>query len=198
MIARLSGLLIAGLAFGATAAAQPANPSTIDSADTQFDTDKNCKHTPGRQPEDYGTWLCQGYAGISVLLFAGDQRMTVSFGPRAKDEVAAGETFPQFNDVYKGTIEWRFERGADGKPEPFATILRWNYIVSGRQKPTGSALVVTRLGTGSVCQIGWVDARANADANAMARKVADEKARAFRCGVDRPEWVGKAPNKQPD
>jgi hypothetical protein len=36
--------------------------------------------------------------------------MQVSFGPRASREVAAGETFPAFNDVYKGTIEWRLAR----------------------------------------------------------------------------------------
>ena len=41
--------------------------------------------------------------------------------------------------------------------------------------------VVTRLGRGGVCHVGHVDALANPDADALARKIADERARTFRC-----------------
>ena len=184
-----AGLLLAG----ASSHAQP-GPDTsgeVTYVYTSFDADKTCRHRPSREPEDYGSWLCRGYGGIAVRLSAGDQRMQVSFGPRAAQELAAGQTFPGFNDVYKGTIEWRIAPGADGKPRPFATILRWNLIMEGDQgTPSGRALVVTRLGTGSVCHVGYVDARANPDANTLARKLADEKARTFKCGTDQPTWFG--------
>lgn len=48
-----------------------------------------------------------------------------------------------------------------------------------------------RLDPGGVCHVGYVDGRANPDANALARKVADKKTRAFRCGKDVPDSHGK-------
>jgi hypothetical protein len=167
--------------------------TAIQSAYTKFDSDK-CRHTPGRDVEDYGSWICPGYGGIPVWLGAGDQRMFVSFGRNAAKEPAAGETISGFNDAYKGTIEWRLERKPDGTLRPFATILRWNFMQSpDDRKASGRKLVVTRLGPGGVCHVGYVDARANADANELARKLADEKARTFKCGIDKPESVGNRP-----
>jgi hypothetical protein len=127
-----------------------------------------------------------------VWLAEGDERMYVSFGRKAAAEPAASETFPGFNDVTKGTIEWRVARKPNGTSQPFATILRWSVRLtaaddSARNSPV---LVVTRLGPGGVCQVGYVDARANPDANEMARKLADERARNFSCGKDKPEFVG--------
>jgi hypothetical protein len=52
-------------------------------------------------------------------------------------------------------------------------------------KASGRVLVVTRLGPGGSCHVGYVDARANPDANALARKLADEHARTFKCGTDK-------------
>ena len=62
---------------------------------------------------------------------------------------------------------------------------------SGNRKSSGSALVVTRLGPGGVCHVGYVDARANPDANELARKIADQHARTFRCGKDKRVILGK-------
>jgi hypothetical protein len=58
----------------------------------------------------------------------------------------------------------------------------------------GRELVVTKLGPGGVCHVGYVDARVNPDANELARKLADENARTFKCGVDKPESVGNRPS----
>jgi len=106
---------------------------------------------------------------------------------------------PGFNDVYEGTVEWRIEKDAKGKARPFATILRWNAVTpddrdkaTGPIKSTGRVLVVTRLGPGGVCHVGYVDAKANPDANELARKLADEHARAFRCGKDKRIISGKS------
>ena len=177
----------------ALCAASPAAAQDIFSAYSKFDAEKTCRHTPGKDVEDYGSWLCPGYGGLIIRLSAGDQRMQVSFGAsarRAKGEVAAGETFPGFNSVYEGTVEWRVEKRADGKLVPFATILRWNTRTEADAerddgKSTGRTLVVTRINPGGVCHVGYVDARAPG-ANEEARKLADEKARGFKCGKDDP------------
>ena len=173
-------------------AATPAAGQSVSRVYTTFDSDK-CRHTPGREVEDYGSWRCPGHAGIDVVLSAGDQRMRVSFGRKARDEPAARQTFPAFNDVYKGTVEWRLEQLPNGRTRPFATILRWNVKTADeieRRTASGRVLVVTRLGPGGVCHVGYVDARANPDANALAAQLADDKARAFQCGKDKPITLG--------
>ena len=81
---------------------------------------------------------------------------------------------------------------AGGKPRAFATILRWNVKLEDDERDTtGRVLVVTRLGPGGVCHVGYVDARANPNANELAQQLADEKARGFRCGADKPIVAGK-------
>lgn len=170
-----------------------ASAQQIFSAYTSFDADRNCRHRPGRDPEDYGSWICRGHGGLIVRLSAGDQRMQVSFGRSARaaaKEAAASQSFPGFNSVYQGKVEWRIERSPNGKTRPFATILRWNTRTpedAEREdgKSTGRTLVVTRLNPGGICHVGYVDAR-SPNANDAARKLADEKARSFRCGVDEP------------
>jgi hypothetical protein len=173
------------------AGGMPAASQTVTRAYTQFDSDK-CRHTKGRDVEDYGSWLCPGHDGIAVRLSAGDQRMHVSFGRNAEREPAARETFPRFNSAYKGTIEWRIETPAGGKPRAFAAILRWSVKLEDDERDTtGRVLVVTRLGPGGVCHVGYVDARANPNANELAQQLADEKARGFKCGTDKPTAAGK-------
>jgi hypothetical protein len=182
-------LAIVALAL-AGVGSDPAASQTVSRIYTQFDAEK-CRHTKGRQVEDYGSWRCAGHDGIDVYLSAGDQRMQVSFGRNAAREPAAGQTFPAFNNVYKGTIEWRLETLPNGKARPFATILRWNVRqVVDEPESSGRVLVVTRLGPGGVCHVGYVDARANPNANALAQQLADERARAFQCGKDKPEVRG--------
>jgi hypothetical protein len=165
-------ILLAVLAF-LPAPGFSQSAAAIESAYTQFDSNK-CRHTRGRDVEDYGAWLCPGYGNIPVRLAAGDQRMYVSFGRNAAREPAAAETISGFNDVYKGTIEWRLERKPDGRLQPFATILRWNFMTGpDDRKASGRKLVVTRLGPGGVCHVGYVDAR---------RQPGRERARAQACG----------------
>jgi len=179
----------------------PALGQTIDSAYTDYDT-KRCTHRGGRDVEDYGEWRCKGPNGLAMLVHAGDQRMTMSFGLRAKEEPAASQTLRGFNDVYKARIEWRLVHQGGGRTRPFAAIVRWNTSLmdddtpgkadTGRPKAVnGQVLVVTRLGAGGVCHVGYVDALANPDANELARKIADERARTFRCDADKPVIVGK-------
>ncbi|MBI4274898.1 MAG: hypothetical protein HY659_09380 [Rhizobiales bacterium] len=183
-------LLFAALVFvvahnaGATAQA-------IQSSYTPLDLAK-CRHVEGKAEEDYGEWHCKGFNGISVYLRGGDQRVTISYGSRAQHEPAASQTLAAFNSEGK-TIEWRYERGVGDKPKPFATILRWNTTTVDRDdKPVrGQVLVITRLAPGAVCHVGYVDRRANSDANVLAQKIADEHARNFRCDTNKPITLGK-------
>ena len=188
-----SGLSTCAVVAVFALACSGAGAGEIVSAYSSFDADKNCRHTRGRDVEDYGSWRCPGHGGVRVFLSAGDQRMSVSFGANARQalgEPAASESFPAFNSVYRGTIEWRSATAPDGKVRPFATILRWAVRTpqdaerdDGRS--TGQVLVVTRLNPGGVCHVGYVDARRVA-ANATARKIADTRARDFRCGRAKP------------
>src|SRR6187431_1577153 len=152
----LLGLVGLALAAG-NAAAQPAgSPDAIERAYTPLDLAK-CNHKRGREVEDYGSWRCAGYDGNFVFVSAGDQRTYISYGPKPAKTVASGETLASFNSEGK-TIEWRIER-RNGKPVPFATILRWNTTVTqdSGDRVRGQVLVVTRLDPGGVCHIGYVD-----------------------------------------
>jgi hypothetical protein len=186
----------AGMAMLAAALAPaPAASQSVSRVFTQFDSEK-CRHTRGKAVEDYGSWRCAGHDGIGVFLSAGDQRMQVSFGGNAAREPAARQTFPAFNNIYKGTVEWRLEALPNGKTRPFATILRWNVkLPDDERESTGRVLVVTRLGPGGVCHVGYVDARSNPNANELAQQIADQHARNFKCGTDKPVVLG---NKHPN
>jgi hypothetical protein len=194
------GALVLCLA-GATGS-QAAGVQPITSVYTDYDARK-CPHRPGRAVEDYGEWRCRGLDGMAMLVSAGDQRMTMSFGPHAANEPAVGQTLQGFNDVYKARIEWRLVNEGRSRPRPFAAIVRWNTLLldesetpgapaAGRPKTiSGKVLVVTRLGPHGVCHVGYVDAQANRDADALAREIADARARSFRCDTDKPVIVGE-------
>src|ERR1700724_2639887 len=121
----LNALVLAGVIILLASSGGSASAKETASAYTKIDADW-CSHTRGTDVEDYGSWRCKGYAGIGVWLSANDQRMNVSFGPRAATEIAATETLGHLNDFYKGVIEWRLEKPQHGKARPFATIARWN------------------------------------------------------------------------
>jgi hypothetical protein len=189
----VSSFLALTVCCGGTAGSHAAGPS-LDSAYTEYDFER-CPHRAGRDAEDYGEWRCKGLNGITVRASAGDQRMTMSFGPRAGNEPAAAQTLRGFNSIDRGRIEWRLAREGRRRSRPFAAIVRWStFAVDERQSAEeatkGKVLVVTRLGPGGVCHVGYVDALANANANDLARSIADERARSFRCDADKPVIVG--------
>jgi hypothetical protein len=178
--------VLAAIGFVAPADAQP----LVERVTTPLDLGK-CRHRAGKAVEDYGTWRCAGYSGMVVLVSGGDQRVTVSFGPNAAKEIAARQTLAAFNSQGK-TIEWRIERRPDRKARAFATILRWSTTTldDENNQVAGQVLVVTRLPPGGVCHVGYVDGRANPNANELAVEIADLHARSFQCGKDKPIIVG--------
>ena len=170
----------------------------VGSAQAQFNqseyTDLDLDLCTVVQSDDFGsTWACNGFKGIPVMIAEGDLRMMVSYGLTSTEEKAASQTLPPFNHLGE-KIEWRLSN-VEGGYKPFATILR--YFVqrmdpkTGEElKPEGQVLVVTKIAPGATCQIAWIDALANPDANELARKAADDNALDFDCAGD-PEIIGK-------
>lgn len=133
---------------------------------------------PKARPDADGVSVhrCVGKAGIAVIWTAGDDASAVGFGTKPTDEAITDKA--GFFEAGR-TVEWRGPKG--GRPQ--AAILRY---ATGQRigKLDVSLLLVYRLGAdGSSCIIGSVDGRAG-DANARARRLADERAGSFRCGQD--------------
>lgn len=139
------------------------------------------------------TMECDGYGGNAVYFKEGDLRQSQAYGPISKawlDE--AFESFGPFNHT-NAKIEWR--HAGDGAP--FATIVRWFVAdpetTSDAETRYGQVLVVSTVATAespASCVVGYVDALENRDANALARRIADERATTFTCGKDAPQWQG--------
>jgi hypothetical protein len=181
-------LIAAALAFAAAGAASAQDFASLYSSTAP----RNCKKVDAAKEGegDWSVWLCSGIGRYVVRVSDDDLRITVSIGrtlDTAAKEPASKHHFKPFNRVHD-TLEWRMTKGV-----PFATIQRWflydsiNMDASG--KPAQSAmLVVTRLDP--ACHVAYVDVHANAIANALARKAADEHARSFDCDKA-PMVIGK-------
>lgn len=136
-----------------------------------------------------GVWRCPGYGDYPFYFKEGDLRVSVFFGPILDVLIEDGfETFGPFNSTGK-KIEWRL----DDNGTPIAAILR--YFISDPEGTAsgGQVLVISRVAQpedGLSCVVGYVDARSNKNANAMARQVADDHARDFACGYSEAGWYG--------
>jgi hypothetical protein len=187
-----------------TLAIAPLSTEAAESAytDTKLDTCKDLNPNPEQIEVDMGvaSYKCAGYKGYPFYFDEEDVRQITYFG-YLSDEIltSAGETFAVFNHI-GDKIEWRL----DDKGVPRATILR--YIMENQNPKTpdldkafyGQVLVVSRVGqpddmTG--CVTAYVDALENKDANALARKLADEQAPSFPCGKEKPVFHGKVGSK---
>ena len=171
-----------------------ANAQTIGSSYTST-APKHCRMI-GKPSELDGstTRLCPGKSRLVVLISEDDLRETVSVGRNhtaAASEPAAQGWFGPFNST-TDVLEWRT---LDGRP--FAIIQRWHIADNADQDKDGRPiakpmLAVTRLPPGSVCHVAYIDVKANANANELARKAADEVARDFKCGKDEVKVIGES------
>lgn len=174
---------------GAASAQTAQNVSSYTST-----AEKDCrKISSSKTIDDGGTRFCHGPAGLVVVVSESDLRETVSAGRNrkaAESEPAASTWFGPFSSTTP-TIEWRsFEKG-----KPFAMIQRWHIADIEDEDKTGrpiakQMLVVTRLPPGAVCHVAYVDVKANANSNDLAREAADTLARDFKCGTDKPKPFG--------
>jgi hypothetical protein len=162
------------LILGALLLASPASAAGFVSAYTDVDIEQ-CEMLSS--DEVGATWACEGLDGYPVTISEGDLRMTVSYGEDAMDEVAMSQGFGPFNRL-GAKMEWLSPK--DDPDNPVATILRW-YLQKGEGPGESQILVVTQLEPGAVCQIAWIDATANKNANEMAREAAEELAGDFDC-----------------
>jgi hypothetical protein len=187
-LAAVTTLFCAG--FGPDVAAQAQIPGSTYTSTAP----KDCRvFEAGTGVDDSTTRLCPGRAGLVVLVSEDDLRETVSVGRTrnaAATEPAAQLWFGPFSSTTT-TLEWR----AAGKGQPFAIIQRWHIADGADQDKAGRPiakpmLVVTRLPPGPVCHVAYVDVQANPNANELARKVADQTARDFKCGKDEVRVVG--------
>jgi hypothetical protein len=152
-----------------------------DSAYSDFNLEdqKACTFVGEGDPEAEGSSVgpveCKGYGGYVVTFAEGDLRSFVSFSTEVGDQCSFRQTFGGFNSVGK-KIEWRLKDGV-----PIATILRWtvSYDPDDSTK-LKSWLVVTRLGDGNSCHVGYVEG-GYPQANEKARWLADTAAEAFSC-----------------
>ncbi|MCF6321968.1 MAG: hypothetical protein L3J32_09400 [Rhizobiaceae bacterium] len=171
----------------------------FSSAYTTINFDRDCKVI-----DEYELGVsakCKGYTepGMPaemewpVYFSEGDLRQMVRFG-RTTEKTDRWESFGQFNSIGR-TIEWRLKGS-----KPVAAVLRW-YIerenpATGEydKKSEGQVLVISTVADSdnpdNACVVGYVDARANKDANILARLVADTIAPTFECDVDKPLFHG--------
>ena len=155
-------------------------------------------------------WRCAGAYGYDVLASDGDARLYLAYVPEsyvapqttdgslvvdgnknssmpsaesivdAETGIGIGQTISYFNTAGP-KVEWRAANVPDA--EPFATIVRYHYQTHDEAGGfvNNQVLVVSRFRFGHSCHVAYIDALANANANLMAREVADKFASSGDC-----------------
>jgi hypothetical protein len=146
---------------------------------TRWDLEKTCTQVEEGDGYTYaGSWSCPGRGDIKMMVGVSDDRSFVGFGRKPAESCAYARTFSRFNDALS-PVEWRLRNG-----KPFATIQRWR-VSTDDEGGTMTWLVVTALKAGEACHVHYV-AGSYPDANAQARRAADDLARDFDCEGDVP------------
>jgi len=181
------------LSFMSLTDVSPAGANPVKSLYTTVEL-KACQPVKGHR--DSEGWRCQGLPGYPVYVAEGDLRQFVSTGKDAEHRRAATQTLNASNTIFDGanrraTIEWRFDRRGE-EHIPYATIVRYHTSQRGM---SGDVLVISKVTPLETCHLAYVDALANSNAIALARRIADEEARTFDCS-QQPRAVG-AQGKSP-
>ena len=172
-------VLLATAVATATIVAAGAQANPVKSLYTTIDL-KDCKQV--KRHRDGGAWQCEGLPGFPVYIAEGDLRHFVSVGAAPEQRRAATQTLGPFNSIFEAgstrtTIEWRFDRKGD-RQVPYAAIIRFHTSNgSGR----GDVLVVFKVMDYDPCHVAYVDALANDEPAALARRIADRESRNFDC-----------------
>lgn len=157
----------------------PAAAGDVTSAYTKFDLGRSCRQVEKGDAFVYaGTWSCPGAPGPDIVVASADDREFVGFGKNGAKTCAFLKTFNGFNSALS-PVEWRIRNG-----KPFAAIERWRVVVDENGN-TATWLVVTALHGKEACPVHYV-AGSYPDANAQARRAADDLAEGFDCENDAP------------
>ncbi len=150
-----------------------------------FDLDA-CTTLDKNEAEGWIIDRCNDDGDYAIYIAEGDLRYYVGYGPNGLNQRAFSQTLTPFNRTHD-VVELRTFSGAD---EPHAAILRY-FTESGMGDDVrGEVLVVTKLYDGEACHMAYIDARANPNANELARETADGGGE-FDCAVDEPQIVGE-------
>ncbi len=182
--------MIAVMISGTASAAENLYP--YESFYTKLNLDRDCIFKKPANEEEAGmgnSGVCRINDAPVIYFMEGDLRQSLGFG--APKEY---QTFGPFNRM-NTTIEWRI-----AQDRSYAAIVRF-FIENSNMKTgmvdkasEGQVLVIHRVAQyheDKTCIVGMVDAKANRNANVLARKVADELASSFDCKTDRPQYHGK-------
>ena len=187
-----------------------ADRKEIDSVYSTLDTDNDCSLLEGLPGDDPGhayssVMRCQGADRHEVILGDYHLRMQLHYvGSDLTDryhaqEGRASEGFAEFNHVHD-VVEWR-RRKVDGAMEPFATIHRWFVQLEQPGGPSEHPMLLVQTVASAPgeesCIVGYVDAHANPNANEIAKRVADEVAPRFECGIDEMQSHGDTTDRTP-
>ena len=179
------------LLFATLLALIPFSAWSGESSYSKLDFDNHCMFEKPSDDENAGpgvSAICRVGDAPAIYFEEGDLRQSVGFGAKKQYR-----TFGQFNRM-NNVIEWRRKNG-----KPYAAIVR--FFIENSNPDTGSpdkahlgqVLTINKVAeyeNASTCIVGMVDARANKNANALARQVADDLATSFQCNVDRPQYHG--------
>jgi hypothetical protein len=179
-----AAVALAAGAAGSAAADQPRGRGQgprPGSAYSVVDLDR-CRLIDAVEEGESAHWRCAGHGGVALHVLAGDGRIDVDAGADNGDF----ESLTPFNSPPE-RVEWRTRGG-----RPFAIIYR---LLLATEEERGR----TVLGVESIsqagrrgCLVAWIDG-STAEANAVARRIADERALRFRCGRDEAARIGPVP-----
>lgn len=158
----------------------PAAVSAADytSAYTKFDLAACEVIEKGDEYVYAGTWACKGYKGLEIIQASSDERSYAAFGNRKDQHCAFLKTFSPFNTALS-PVEWRLKGG-----QPIAAIERWS-VVKDDEGNSVTWLVINALRPNDSCHVHYV-AGSYPEANAAARRAADDLAEDFDCDNDVP------------
>jgi hypothetical protein len=163
-------------------------PALAQSGFVSAYTDLDLQNCLVLEADDFGaSWACPGYKGFPLMVQEGDLRFSLGYGFDAKENSVGTQTLPPFNEL-GDRLEWRLSN-ALGRWFPVATIVRYHTAHPDTGENYGQVLVVSQIAEGNSCHIAYVDARANDNANELARQAADN-AGDFDCLTDEVEIIG--------
>lgn len=180
LIGLIATCLLASTAYAAT------------SSYSTFDIDTDCAFDKPASEEEAGmgaSGICKIGGKPDIYFSEGDLRQSAGFGANKPFE-----TFGAWNSM-NNVIEWRHDESG----KIYAAIVR--FFIDHPNPDTGvpdkasqgQILLVHKVAqtiNDETCVIGLVDARANDDANILARKVADEQSPMFNCQTQEPKYYG--------